>query len=602
MKILLVILSLVLLQACKHPLEIEGEGDIVERLSGERGCTLEEFRAQSPRCTENDITDEDYIVSYQPVPRPGWVFSGWTGLACAADSVGDNCDFNIPQGFVDLINESFPDYVAPATTAVFIPEDAEVTQLFEETIAGPILDTYCLSCHSSGGPADETRLVFEAQSSARQDIDNITVFGRFLDTVAEGREYILNTVSDSSAHNGVSTFSEGSSEYADLDSFLRVLESGGLYDGGADAEFSKDFALANNWAGRKTLNFSYNGTGSGETVTVQIKTNRPPDPGVDGWVLAWSEEFDEPAGTLPNPDIWTPEIGDGTNNGIPGWGNDELQYYTGEADNAATDGEGNLVITVREADGSLSCYYGSCQYTSARLITANQAEFAYGRIESRIKVPTGAGLWPAFWSLGTDIGQVGWPRTGEIDFMEYVGREPNEVFGTIHGPGYSASQSFGDDYQFSEPVANDYRSFAVEWEPDVIRWYVDDILYHTATPADVSPNDWVFNDEVFLILNVAIGGNFGGPVDPNIQLPAETLVDYVRVYGAPDTGELFETSFVDDVSGWREVELPIDNLTRSAEQPDGAPNDGYSWSVIWGYNFVLPRGGSVLLNEVEVRF
>lgn len=601
-KLTLIFLSLLLLQACKHPLAIEGEGDIVERQSGERGCSLEEFQAASPRCTDNEVVEDDYIVSYQPVPRPGWVFAGWEGLACAVESEGDNCDYNVVRALVDLTDTNFPDFVFPASTAVFRPEEGALTQFFEEEIAGPVLANHCLACHNDGGPAGQSRLVFEQQQTARQNIDNITVFGNFLDTVAEGRKYILGTINDSSAHGGVSTFSAGSAEYAALQSFLRLLESDDLYDGGADAVFTKDFAIATGWAGRQTLNFSYFGTGSGEPVTVQVKNNRAPDPGRDSWTLAWSEEYNEPAGTAPNPAIWTHEIGDGTNNGIPGWGNDERQYYTDDPANAATDGQGNMVLTVREADGSLSCYYGSCEYTSARLITANKAEFAYGRIESRIQVPVGVGLWPAFWSLGTDIGQVGWPRTGEIDFMEFVGREPNEVFGTIHGPGYSGGQSFGDTYEFDEPVSNDYHVFAVQWEPDVIRWYVDDILYHTATPGNVSPDEWVFNDPVFLILNVAIGGNFGGPIDPDIELPASTLVDYIRVYGSPDTAERFETTFVDDVSGWRQLELPLADLTRSAEQPDGAPDDGFSQLEVWGYSFVLPQGGSVLLGEVEVKF
>ena len=604
MKKTIIIFSLLLLNACKHPLAIEGEGDIIERLLGERGCTLEEFRAGSPRCADNEVLEGEYIVSYEPVPRPGWVFDGWEGLNCARTSVGNNCDYNASSESVALWEAAVPGFVSPPSTAVFRPESSALSAFFDEKIAGPVLQTYCIDCHTGAGIASGTRLVFTAEASARQNIENLTVFGRFLDTVAEGREYILATITNPAAHGGLNAFGTDSDAYAALRSFLRSLESDGLYDGGEDAVFTKDFATVTNWAGRRTLNFSYYGTGSGETVTVRIKNNRAPDPGQEGWVLAWSEEFNELAGTLPNPDIWTPEIGDGTNNGIPGWGNDERQYYTGDAANASTDGEGNLAITLREADGSLDCYYGTCEYTSARLITANKAEFAYGRIESRIKVPAGVGLWPAFWSLGTDIGQVGWPRTGEIDIMEFVGREPFEVFGTIHGPGYSASQSFGDTYLFDVPVSDDYHTFAVEWEPDLIRWYVDDILYHTATPSDVSPNDWVFNDAVFLILNLAIGGNFGGPIAPDIVLPATTLVDYIRIYGPPDTAERFEVTFVDDVSGWREVELSInaDDLTRSADQPDGAPDDGYSWSEIWGYDFILPRGGSVLLNEVEVRF
>jgi hypothetical protein len=187
--------------------------------------------------------------------------------------------------------------------------------------------------------------------------------------------------------------------------------------GGANASFSRDFASGEDWSNGEALTFWYYGSGSGEDVTVNLKDNRAPDPGPAGWSLVWSEEFNESAGTPPNPEYWSYEIGDGTLNGIPGWGNDEFQYYTDDPANAATDGNGNLVLTVREADGSLECYYGSCDYTSARLISWRKAEFAYGRIESRLLVPDGtAGLWPAFWSLGTDIDVVDWPQTGEIDF------------------------------------------------------------------------------------------------------------------------------------------------------------------------------------------
>jgi beta-glucanase (GH16 family) len=279
-------------------------------------------------------------------------------------------------------------------------------------------------------------------------------------------------------------------------------------------------------------------------------------------------------------------------NGIPGWGNDELQYYTDSTDNAATDGQGNLIITVKEADGSLTCYYGPCEYTSARLISWHKAEFAYGRIEARMQVAFGDGLWPAFWSLGTDIDVVNWPQTGEIDIMEFVGREPNEVFGTIHGPGYSGGASYGDTYTFGEPVPNQFHTFAIEWQPDRIEWYVDDILYHTATPADVAPNEWVFNDPIFLILNTAVGGNFGGPVGDDTVFPQTTTVDYVRVYQGPDTAERFESTFTDDFSGWQEVFVPFDGFTRSAEQPTGAPDDGLSLTEVWGYGFKLPDAGT----------
>jgi beta-glucanase (GH16 family) len=372
--------------------------------------------------------------------------------------------------------------------------------------------------------------------------------------------------------------------------------SGMTYDGrtitadGAFA-FGRDFALGQDWSLTDGLSFWYYGTGSGDTIYATLKDNRAPDDG--SRVMLWSDEFDDPAGTPPNPSHWTHEIGDGTVNGIPGWGNSELQYYTDSTENSATDGEGNLVITVKETDGSLACYYGPCEYTSARLISQYKAEFAYGRIEARIQVPDGGpGLWPAFWSLGTDIGVVGWPQTGEIDIMEYVSREPYEVFGTIHGPGYSGGNAFGNIYTFDVPVYEDYRTFAIEWGPDEIHWYVDGINYHNATPGDVAPNQWVFNHPFFLIMNVAVGGNFGGPVGDDTTFPQMMEVDYVRAYGAPDTAERWEAPFVDDFVGWQLVEIPFDAFSRSADQPEGAPDDGLNLTEVWGYGFHLPGGTS----------
>jgi beta-glucanase (GH16 family) len=371
----------------------------------------------------------------------------------------------------------------------------------------------------------------------------------------------------------------------------RTYDGRPITAGGSNATFFRDFAIGDDWSNGEYLTFWYYGSSSGQDVTVHLKDNRAPDPGPDGWNMVWSEEFNEPAGTTPNPEYWTYEIGDVTPDGKNGWGNDELQYYTDDPANAETDGQGNMVLTVREADGSLECYYGACEYTSARLISWRKAEFAYGRIESRIQVPQGGGIWPAFWSLGTDIDLVSWPQTGEIDFMEFVGRLPNEIFGTIHGPGYSGGQSYGNVYTFDEPVYNEYHTFTIEWEPDLINWYVDGILYHTATPADVAPNEWVFNDPVFLIMNVAIGGNFGGAVDPNIQLPQSMAIDYIRVYQGPDTAERFETTFTDDFNGWQLVEIPLTAFNRSAEQPTGAPNDGLTLDEVWGYGFTLPDAG-----------
>ena len=365
--------------------------------------------------------------------------------------------------------------------------------------------------------------------------------------------------------------------------------------GGSDARFDRDFALGEDWTGTESLSFWYYGSGGGQDVTVTLKDNRAPDPGPDGWNLAWSDEFDEPAGTPPNPGNWTHEIGDGALNGIEGWGNSELQYYTDDPANSATDGNGNLVVTLREADGTQACFYGTCDYTSARLISWHKAEFAYGRIESRLQVPDDGtdfrGLWPAFWSLGTDISYNPWPGAGEIDIMEWVGRLPNEIFGTIHGPGYSGGNSVGEIYDFGEPVSNDYHTFTIEWEPDRIVWSVDGVEYHRATPGDV-PGPWVYNKPFFLLLNFAVGGNFGGPVGENVQFPQEYLVDYVRVYQGPDTAERFETSFADDFVGWQEVTIPLSDFVRSADQPEGAPDDGLGLNEVWGYGFALPDGNA----------
>ncbi len=372
--------------------------------------------------------------------------------------------------------------------------------------------------------------------------------------------------------------------------------------GGSEAAFVHDFAIDQDWSDTETLDFWYNGAGGGEEVEVTLKDNRAPDPGPSGWNLAWSDEFNEAAGTLPNQDNWAYELGDTTPDGKNGWGNEELQYYTDDPANAATDGNGNLVITLDEADESLECYYGPCEYESARLITQNKAEFAYGRIESRLMVPDGGdGLWPAFWSLGTDITYNPWPGAGEIDVMEYVSRLPSEIFGTVHGPGYNGGGSIGDIYDFGEPVADAYHTYAVEWEPNLITWYVDGIQYHQVTPADL-PGPWVFDKPFFLLLNFAIGGNFGGAVDPNNTYPQEYAIDYVRVYQGPDTAERFDASFTDGSAGWQRVSIPITEFVRSDDQPAGAPNDGLGLDEVWGYGFAFPEGnasGQLQIDLVE---
>jgi beta-glucanase (GH16 family) len=250
------------------------------------------------------------------------------------------------------------------------------------------------------------------------------------------------------------------------------------------------------------------------------------------WTLVWSDEFAGPAGALVDATKWVSETGG------HGWGNEELQYYTDRARNAHLTGDGFLVIEAqREAftgpDGTRR------EYTSARLKTQQRFDHAYGRFEARLQVPRGQGIWPAFWMLGADIGTAGWPRCGEIDVMENIGREPGTVHGTLHGPGYAGAGAIGR--AFSLPAgrrfADAFHEFAVEWDrdPPAVRWYVDGTLYQTRTPADLPAGArWAFDHPFFLLLNVAVGGRWPGSPDATTDLPQALKVDYVRVY-AEDT-------------------------------------------------------------------
>jgi beta-glucanase (GH16 family) len=244
------------------------------------------------------------------------------------------------------------------------------------------------------------------------------------------------------------------------------------------------------------------------------------------WMLAWSDEFEGPAGTPINSVDWTCDTGG------HGWGNDELQYYTARLDNVSLDGDGNLAIVARAANpAGYQCHYGECLYTSARCTTLDKVEFMYGRVEARVKLPAGQGMWPAFWMLGADILDVGWPASGEIDIVEMVGKEPRNVYGGIHGTGFAGGENGFIGFQTNvEGFADDFHVFAVEWFPDVIRWYVDDELFHTATPGDISPNAWLFDHEFYLLLNLAVGGSWPGPPDETTVFPQTMLVDYIRVY------------------------------------------------------------------------
>jgi beta-glucanase (GH16 family) len=247
------------------------------------------------------------------------------------------------------------------------------------------------------------------------------------------------------------------------------------------------------------------------------------------WKLVWSDEFEGARNAAVDKAKWKLEVGGG------GWGNNERQYYTKKNKNAYLDGAGSLVIEAKKTkrNQKLSCWYGRCEYTSARLVTKGKFDVTYGRIEARMKIPQGQGIWPAYWMLGSNIVEAGWPASGEIDIMENIGREPTTVHGTIHGPGYSGGNGIGAAYEHPEGAkfADDYHVYAIEWEPNVIRWYVDDALYATKTPADL-PNGarWVYDHPFFLLLNVAVGGNWPGYPDATSQFPQQMLVDYVRVY------------------------------------------------------------------------
>ena len=244
----------------------------------------------------------------------------------------------------------------------------------------------------------------------------------------------------------------------------------------------------------------------------------------------WQDEFDGPAGASFDRTKWVADTGG------HGFGNQERQFYTTRPENVALDGDGHLVITARAEAPSTpyQCWYGSCGYTSTRLKTQGLFARAYGRFEARLRVPRGQGLWPAFWMLGANIDAVGWPQSGEIDIMENIGREPSIVHGTVHGPGYSGAGGLGHSYTLSGGAyADDFHVFAIEWQPNEIRWYIDGRQYHRLTAADVPNGAWVFDHPFFLLLNVAVGGAWPGDPDASTTFPQQMIVDYVRVYGEP---------------------------------------------------------------------
>lgn len=240
------------------------------------------------------------------------------------------------------------------------------------------------------------------------------------------------------------------------------------------------------------------------------------------WQLVWSDEFNGAEGESPDSTKWTFDIGTGPYN--DGWGNAELEYYTDRPKNVSMDGNGKLAITAyRES-------YSGTSFTSARIKTIGLFEQTYGRFEARIKTPYGPGIWPAFWLLGSDVTTIGWPKCGEIDVMELRGQAPNVINGTVHGPGYSGGASITKAFALQDDRFDvNFHVFAIEWDENKIDFFVDNTLYQRLTPEDLT-GEWVFDHPFFMILNLAVGGNYVGFPTNQTPFPQTMLVDYVRVY------------------------------------------------------------------------
>ncbi len=259
--------------------------------------------------------------------------------------------------------------------------------------------------------------------------------------------------------------------------------------------------------------------------TDTIETQKLP---VRNYELVWSDEFDGSKNTLPDAAKWVFDLGN--NNG---WGNNEYQVYTNKPENVSMDGKSNLaIIATKVPTTPYATYY------SGRIITKGLFAQSYGRFEARIKLPYGPGIWPAFWLLGSSIDsldadnkKIGWPQCGEIDIMELNGSKTNIINGTLHGPGYSGGTSITKGFGLmNDRYDVDFHIFAIEWGKDYIDFFVDNNLYQRLTPANVT-GKWVFNDQPFyILLNMAVGGNYvTGPTDQTV-FPQTMLVDYVRVY------------------------------------------------------------------------
>ena len=267
-----------------------------------------------------------------------------------------------------------------------------------------------------------------------------------------------------------------------------------------------------------------------------------------GLKLLWSEEFNGKKGLKPSSKIWSAEIGGG------GWGNSERQFYTDKVSNASLNGSGNLVLTANRISNEYGDLIGTepgtedilnrcseCQFTSARIKTARKIGFQYGRVEARMKMPVGVGTWPAFWMLGGDLlDGVPWPECGEIDIMEYRGDMSDRSTSALHGPTTPPGSGLGAAFLSFAPLSDGYHVYAIEWKKNSIDFIVDGRVNGSYSAGDTGSRGWVFNQEFFLILNLAMGGTYAGEyIDPTIN-QAQLSVDYIRYYSVNGVGKVIK--------------------------------------------------------------
>ncbi|MEP7380974.1 MAG: glycoside hydrolase family 16 protein [Gemmatimonadota bacterium] len=272
------------------------------------------------------------------------------------------------------------------------------------------------------------------------------------------------------------------------------------------------------------------------TAPPRARLQRAPPPAARsasaGWSLVWRDEFDGEAGAPVDRRSWTFDHGDGCTAGNCGWGNEEKQQYTSDLANAALTGRGTLAITARLSTDGARCYYGPCRYTSAKLKTKGKVSVRFGRVEARIRLPTGQGLWPAFWMLGEGPPSLGWPDCGELDIMEHHGSMPGNVSSAVHGPGFSGRGALMHAHTpAGVNFTADFHRYSMEWDSSVVRFSVDDREHFVLTRKAVEARGtWAFDRSFSVILNLAVGGTFDGDPTADTVLPATMLVDYVRVY------------------------------------------------------------------------